>query len=90
MSETNGLPTQDQVTLNALHYAVDTDAELTLFGKRYVPARDGVQLTSDEASACAWALDHLVAKHNYDALRSRDGSRVDLRALAARLEEAVQ
>jgi hypothetical protein len=49
---------------------------------------EGVVLTPDEASACAWALDHLVAKHAYDGLRSRDGSRVDLRALAERLEQA--
>lgn len=35
----------------------------------------------DELESLAWAVAHLIDKHGYDALSSRDGSRVKLKDL---------
>lgn len=44
-------------------------------------------LTKSELLAAAYAVEHLIAKHQFDAIRSRDGEAVKLEPLKARLIE---
>lgn len=57
--------------------------------RRNKPGSEVESLTQDELHALAFCVDHMLDKHGYSSIVSRDGARVPLEELLQHIEALV-